>query len=81
MNNVCITLTEPLAIELGDVTGDGFRDSKTAFIGKKGSDEATLLFLVTWQGISEAANPKSTYSSKGVTFLVHKWVDINISTV
>ncbi len=66
--------------EVGDLIGDNFDSEKTAFIGSCGAGEETL-YLVTYECVSIARCPQSTWESSICTVEVIRFVDVNISIV
>ena len=67
----------PLRI-VGDITGDYFDETKTAFWGIAGYEDEPDLYLVSFQGVALARNPKRTWSSPA-SINILKWVDVEIS--
>jgi hypothetical protein len=59
-------------------------DGHTAFIGAKYncslSDLNNALFLITFNGIVQATNPKNTWACN-TNFVVHRFVDVRMTIV
>ncbi len=66
--------------ELGDLIGDNFDSGKTAFIGSCGAGEETL-YLITYECVSMARCPQSTWEMSECDVRVIRFVDVNISIV
>ncbi len=64
-----------------DLTGGYFRESRTAFIGKCGAGDDEELYLVTYDCIVKAKEPKVTWAYKGCEVKVTRFVDVNIIVV
>ena len=64
-----------------DLTGINFDSRKTAFVGHCGSGEEESLYLVTYNCISYASNPRLTWNGPNCGVKVIRFVDVNISVV
>ncbi len=67
--------------QIGDLIGGNFKNVKSAFIGTCGAGEDDTLYLVTYECISVAGEPGTTWKAMGCSVEVIRFVDVNISVV
>ena len=74
------TKRQHMTFRLSDLCGDNFSDDTSAFVGTV-ANGIQGLYLITYQGISSAANPIATYRVENVSIEVDRFVDVNITIV
>ena len=67
--------------QIRDLIGDNFKNEKSAFIGTCGCGDDETLYLITYECISQASNPRSTWDALSCSVEVIRFVDVNISIV
>ncbi len=63
-----------------ELCGTNFRGDRSAFIGVVALGNPGL-YLITYQGVSKANDPSSTWARSSVRVEVDRFVDINITIV
>ena len=73
------TASSQQSYTINGLCGNNFETSATAFVGACGNGPENSLYLITYDNIFLAGDPRHSWSGRGCTVRVDTFVDIEIT--